>query len=123
MQQLETFERRVVDVDATRDPASVARDMGTIVAGAATLAACGGGGDASTPAAGPAAAPAPAPVAITPAQASRFLAQSTMGATQATIAEVVTAGYSGWIDAQMAMPRAIKHWDFSSRTAIATPLR
>jgi uncharacterized protein (DUF1800 family) len=112
MQQLETFERPVVDVDAARDPASVARDMGTIVAGAATLAACGGGGDASTPAAGPAAAPAPAPVAITPAQASRFLAQSTMGATQATIAEVVTAGYSGWIDAQMAMPRAIKHWDW-----------
>ncbi|WP_225883101.1 DUF1800 domain-containing protein [Sphingomonas aliaeris] len=56
--------------------------------------------------------PSPAPVAITPAQASRFLAQSTMGATQATIADVVTAGYSGWIDAQIAMPRAIKHWDW-----------
>ena len=110
MQKLETFERPTVD--ATRDPASVARDIGTIVAGAATLAACGGGDGSSTPAATPAAVPAPAPVAITPAQASRFLAQSTMGATQATIAEVVTAGYSGWIDAQIAMPRAIKHWDW-----------
>jgi uncharacterized protein (DUF1800 family) len=112
MQQLETFERPVVDADAARDPVSVARDIGTIVAGAAALAACGGGDGSSTPAVAPVAAPSPAPVAITPAQASRFLAQSTMGATQATIGDVVSKGYGGWIDAQIALPRAIKHWDW-----------
>jgi uncharacterized protein (DUF1800 family) len=79
------------------------------------LAACGSGGSD-----GGAAAEAPSvstPVAVvrtapTPVQASRFLGQATMGATKASIAEVVDKGYEGWIAQQMAMPRATTHWDW-----------
>ena len=111
MQQLEAFERPAVAEDEVRTPSAVARDIGTIIGGAATLAACGGGG--GSPAPTPSPSPAPPPVAvITSVQASRFLAQATMGATKTMIAEVVSGGYAGWIDAQFAMPRATSHWDW-----------
>ncbi len=75
---------------------------------ALALAACGGGDSAT---------PAPAPVVVTVAavtkeQASRFLSQSTMGATKASIDTVVSRGFDGWLTDQFAMPRAIKHWDW-----------
>ena len=83
------------------------------VAAAVLLAACGGGDDGAAPVA---ATPTP-PVAvvrptISSAQASRFLAQSTMGATRASIAEVVDKGFEGWITAQFALPRATSLWDW-----------
>jgi len=55
---------------------------------AASLAACGGGGGASS---SPAPAPPP-PLAPTEAQASRFLAQASMGANRSEIANVVSLG-------------------------------
>jgi uncharacterized protein (DUF1800 family) len=79
------------------------------------LAACGsGGGDGGAAAEAP---PVSTPVAVvrtapTPVQASRFLGQATMGATKASIAEVIDRGYEGWIAQQMAMPRATTHWDW-----------
>ena len=84
---------------------------------ALALAACGGGGGSgsSTGAAPPTTATPPVvvvPAAITATQASRFLAQSTMGATAASIDTVVAKGFSGWIDEQFATPRAISHWDW-----------
>lgn len=112
----------VIEHAVSRDVAdSVATGMAwKEVAALATplaLAACGGaspGGGADTP------APAPAPtspvVIVTPpptaVQASRFLAQATMGATSASIAEVTAQGYGPWLDAQFAMPRATSHWDW-----------
>ena len=71
------------------------------------LAACGGGG-------GDGAAPAPPPVAaaLTDAQASRFLAQASMGATRAQIERVKTLGYAGWLDEQMAMAGDGTRWDW-----------
>ena len=88
---------------------------------ALALAACGGGGGGA-PTAG---APAPsAPVvvvapAVTAAQASRFLAQSTMGATAEMIPAVIARGFDGWLSDQIAMPRAISHWDWLTNNGYA----
>lgn len=75
------------------------------------LAACGGGD-------GPSAAPptpTPPPVVIVPptqTQASRFLSQTSMGATKVEIDKVVSQGYDAWITAQFSTPRATSHWDW-----------
>ncbi|MDP1025906.1 DUF1800 domain-containing protein [Sphingomonas sp. KR1UV-12] len=83
-----------------------------ILAPALLLAACGSGdGQASSGASGGAAVPI-ARVPPTEVQASRFLSQSTMGATREAIADVVGQGYEAWIAAQLALPRATSHWDW-----------
>ena len=71
---------------------------------AALLVACGGGGGGGggTPPNDPAPAAAP-----TRAQASRFLAQATFGATAAEIDRVTRIGYRAWLDEQMAMPQTL----------------
>ncbi|MCU6454605.1 DUF1800 domain-containing protein [Sphingomonas sp. A2-49] len=86
--------------------------LGGVIAPALLLAACGGGGGGGS--APPVASPpvVVVPAAITPAQASRFLAQASMGATRATIDTVVSRRYEGWIDDQFALPRATSHWDW-----------
>ena len=95
---------------------------------ATTLTACGGGGgDGGTPA--PAAPTAPVipepppggfapsgpttPPAAKPndAQAVRFLAQSTFGATTAESEKLKQLGYGDWIEQQFQVPRT-KHLDF-----------
>jgi len=70
---------------------------------AASLAACGGGADAPAP------APSPPPPSstVTAPEAVRFLTQASFGASDASIAEVVASGYSGWLDAQFAKPQAL----------------
>jgi uncharacterized protein (DUF1800 family) len=79
---------------------------------ALTLAACSGAGTMVTPTP-TSSTPTPTPTAsATTAQASRFLAQATMGATSATISDVQTRGYDGWITSQFAMARATSHWDW-----------
>lgn len=47
---------------------------------------------------------APSGLAISAADAARFLGQSTMGATAAAIGEVQTKSYSGWIEDQIRVP-------------------
>ncbi|MBC7663293.1 MAG: DUF1800 family protein [Caulobacter sp.] len=87
-------------------PATVAAAL------AATLAACGGGGGGSPfPAPSPP-PPPPPPAAPTEAEASRFLAQASMGASRADIASVVSLGYAGWLDAQFALPVSDTRWDW-----------
>ena len=90
------------------------------------LAACGGGGGggggstatATGSAEGTASTPATTPpivvvkAAPTAVEASRFLAQATMGATRASIDTVVSRGYDGWLTDQFALPRATSHWDW-----------
>jgi uncharacterized protein (DUF1800 family) len=51
-------------------------------------------------------------VAITDNEASRFLAQASMGANRAEMARVQQLGYAGWIDAQFAMPQSQSRWDW-----------
>jgi uncharacterized protein (DUF1800 family) len=67
---------------------------------------------APTPQQAPAAAPVPivsggAPAALTPAAASRFLAQATFGPTAASINALVASNRSDWINAQFAKPQAM----------------
>lgn len=87
------------------------------------LAACGGAEALSPTVTAPVVV---APVGITAAQASRFLAQSTMGATRGLIDTVVARTFAGWLDDQFAMPRATTHWDwlvangFAASTYITT---
>ena len=90
------------------------------------LAACGGGGGtgggttSATPA-GNAGTPtdtsSSTPIVVvtappTATEASRFLAQATMGATRSTIDAVVSRGYDGWLTDQFALPRSTSHWDW-----------
>lgn len=101
---------------------SAALSPGTLAlaSSALALAACGGGGGGSTVGGGASGGVTPAPTApvvvvpaaVTSAQASRFLAQSTMGATATGIQTVIARGFSGWVDDQLAMPRATSHWDW-----------
>ncbi|MFL6699532.1 MAG: DUF1800 family protein [Vitreoscilla sp.] len=51
-------------------------------------------------------------MAPTEAEASRFLAQASMGASRAEIARVVSLGYAGWLDAQFALPVTDSRWDW-----------
>src|SRR6478609_2204478 len=60
---------------------------------AASLAACGGGGSGPAPGAQP----------VTPAEAARFLAQATLGASKTDIAAAQASGFAAWIDAQFAL--------------------
>jgi len=85
---------------------------GTIIATAPflALAACGGGDSGSTGTPPP--PPPPVVVAPTSTQASRFLAQSSMGSSRADVDAVVSTGYDSWIANQLAMPRAITFWDW-----------
>src|SRR2546421_11344081 len=73
---------------------------------AAAVSACGGGGSTDTPA-----APPPGP-GVSRAEASRFLAQASMGATAGQIARVQAIGYSAWLDEQFAMPPSTSRWDW-----------
>lgn len=107
----------VPDSATTAEPVAAA-NAPFIIATALALAACGGGGGGSAPptASPPPPPPTPAPTTtpapIGTAQASRFLAQATMGATKASIADVVSRGYDGWLTQQFGLARATTHWDW-----------
>ena len=90
----------------------------------AGLAACGGGGDSTgvaAPAPAPTPAPAPPPAAPTASEASRFLAQASMGASRADIARVQAIGYAAWIDEQFALPASTTRWDALVAAGFADP--
>ena len=93
------------------EPASsTAASIGALAALIALAACGGGGGDAPAPAPSP--TPAPPPPAPTAAEASRFLAQASMGASRAEIAQVQSLGFAGWLDAQFALPASGTRWDW-----------
>jgi uncharacterized protein (DUF1800 family) len=72
------------------------------------VASCGGGGgggSSASPVGGTSPAPAPAPAPISEAEASRFLAQASFGATTASINAVRQNGINAYITAQIATPR------------------
>ena len=71
---------------------------------AAALTACGGGGGS--------AASAPPAVMPSAAEASRFLAQASMGADRTQIARVQAVGYAAWIDEQIALPPSTSRVDW-----------
>jgi uncharacterized protein (DUF1800 family) len=67
----------------------------------ALLAACGKGDDGKDNPTAPPVSDKPA----TSLEASRFLAQATMGPNEAATAELMNAGYSGWFEAQFTKPQ------------------
>ncbi|UDF05251.1 DUF1800 family protein [Asticcacaulis sp. AND118] len=76
------------------------------------MSACGGGGGGGGNSGGSSGGSAPpAVVRPTAAEASRFLAQASFGATDADVAAVSAAGYSDWINAQIALPISASHLD------------
>ncbi|MFZ6777564.1 DUF1800 domain-containing protein [Undibacterium sp. Ji83W] len=92
-----------------------------LLASASLLAACGGSSSTAQNSTGigttaMGAPPAPAPdsnaAAITASDASRFLAQASMGANRAQIARVQALGYAGWIDEQLSLPGYGTRWDW-----------
>jgi uncharacterized protein (DUF1800 family) len=78
---------------------------------AAMLAACGGGSDTGSGTGTGGGSGTGTPPSPTETEASRFLAQASMGASRAQIARVVAIGYSAWLDEQMAMPASAARWD------------
>ena len=89
---------------------------------AATLAACGGGGSSEAPAVMPTTQPTtppttpptspPAEAQPTAAEASRFLAQASMGANRSHINRVQAVGYAAWLDEQFNLPASSSRWDW-----------
>ncbi len=108
-------ETDIADTPSPSDAGVIPPGLENIVvatAPALVLAACGGGSGPSASAPPP---PPPAPPVVvlpTDAQASRFLAQSSMGATKTDIATVKSGNYDAWLTTQFAMPRATSHWDW-----------
>jgi uncharacterized protein (DUF1800 family) len=105
-------------IESTAEPASESASsatdnaLGAAFAGA-LLSACGGGASSTpTPTPVPPVVPAPVPATPTPAQASRFLAQASMGATREHIARVQSLGYAGWLDEQFALAPSGTRWDW-----------
>ncbi|MEO5844915.1 MAG: DUF1800 domain-containing protein [Caldimonas sp.] len=86
---------------------------------AAGLAACGGGGDSTAGAGSGGGGAAAAPTA---SEASRFLAQSSLGASRSEIASVQALGYPAWLDAQFAMAPTATRWDSLVAAGFADPV-
>jgi len=75
---------------------------------ATSLAACGGGSSGgATGGGGP-----PGPTLPTAVEASRFLAQASLGADRTQIARVQAIGYSAWLDEQFALPQSTSRCDW-----------
>jgi len=115
MAELEQADRDpILQPDDNRSRAQSLNSIVTATLPLVALAACGEGGSAPTSAV-PTPAPTPTPVVVTPptkAQASRFLAQTSMGSSSADIDKVTAQGFDTWITDQFAVPRATSHWDW-----------
>jgi len=78
------------------------KPLAAAAAAAQALIACGGGGGGdATP-----------PSSAADAEASRFLAQASMGASRAQIERVKALGFAGWLDEQFALPQQGTRWDW-----------
>ena len=118
----ETEPDALLESEAVLAPHRPAPDLGLAgsasIAASLLLAACGGGSGGASPTPTPAPTPTPTPppppppVGITAFEASRFLAQASMGATRALMAQVQSLGYAGWLDAQFALPASMTRWDW-----------
>ena len=76
----------------------------TMAATAASLLACGGGGNDG--------GGGGSPSSMTDADASRFLAQASMGASRAQIDHLKAVGFAAWLDEQFSLPQQGTRWDW-----------
>ena len=83
----------------------------TISTLALSVSACGGGADTTSSQSnfGPPTSPT---AKATEIQASRFLAQASLGSTRRDIARVRELGYAGWVDEQLAIPVVSSRWEW-----------
>ena len=83
----------------------------SISALALSVSACSGGADTTSGQinSGPPTSPT---AKATEVQASRFLAQASLGSTRRDIARVREVGYAGWVDEQLAMPVISSRWEW-----------
>lgn len=92
---------------------------------ALVLSGCGGSGGVTSNTANPVSADQamssppvassqslPSSASISSAQAARFLAQASMGATRAQISRVQQLGYEGWLNEQFALPASTSRFDW-----------
>ena len=142
MESFPTIERPVApSVTTEKNPALLRPKLITAspaILATALLAACGGGGAPAastdtistssnagvTPAATNSAGHSPTPnpnttspatgaaAVISAADASRFLAQASLGASRAQMARVQAIGYAAWIDEQIALAGSSSRWDW-----------
>ena len=117
MEDLASFEPQDFVDDIPLTQPTTLSDIVKIVSPALLVAACGGESAAPPATGGIITPPPPPPVApppppVTTAQASRFLAQSTMGSSKADITKVQSQGFDAWITEQFALARPIAHWDW-----------
>ena len=110
MDALDTVELDGAKAAAPKPAEQLTRPVVHIATGLSALAltACGGGGNsAGSTTEVPRSPPANAGVGpISREQAARFLTQASLSSTTTEIAQVQALGYSGWLDAQMALPRS-----------------
>lgn len=104
------------DMSARKRAAFAATILGLV---AVSLTACGGGGSggggtspSSSLFGGSSSSSSSSSSAPAPAEASRFLAQATFGATSADIDALTRSNYAAWIDAQEAMAPSASHLDW-----------
>lgn len=111
----DTHDDCIVDTDnVTNDtlagePRQLAAPAVALLSGA-LLAACGGGADSGSTT--PPVVPPPPPTPPSAVEASRFLAQASMGSTREQIAKVQSLGYAGWLDEQFALPASGTRWSW-----------
>jgi uncharacterized protein (DUF1800 family) len=82
---------------------------------ALVLGGCGAGGDSTPPSTGP------SPEPTTQVQASRFLAQASMGANTSSIDEVSANGFARWTDNQFAMAAGSPHTNYLVSVTASLP--
>ena len=85
------------------DAAALLSVASATVTAAQGLVACGGGGGGEA---------VSGPAVLSDAEASRFLAQASMGASRAQIDHVKAIGPAAWLDEQFAMPQQGTRWDW-----------
>ena len=92
-------------------PTGLSLTKPSISALALSVSACGGGADTTSGQinSGPPTSPT---AKATEVQASRFLAQASLGSTRRDIARVREVGYAGWVDEQLAMPVISSRWEW-----------
>ncbi|HAT32234.1 MAG TPA: DUF1800 domain-containing protein [Janthinobacterium sp.] len=108
----ETEQNSGVAKAAGSAPGPAPHAAGAMVGAALLLSACGGGGGTAAQTDGQSQPTAPVDTPIADADAARFLAQASMGASRAQMAVLQTQGYAGWIDAQFALPASDTRWDW-----------
>ncbi len=114
--QFELFEDIATpDASESGGVSRVALASGLAAAGALALAGCGdGGGGTPTPSPTPVPTPTPTPTQapLSQTQASRFLAQATVGYAKADVTGLAASNLTTWINGQFALARPQKFWDF-----------